>query len=632
MRTQYARLLAVAVAGLCLAACAPEQTLVPATEVIVRVDASTAVRTQAHAIRVRIASSEGSTWKEEAPLVYPLHERPWPLDLVVVLRPGSSATLFELVLEAIDSATPAAVLSQERRLARFEAQRALLLEVALGECGERGLGFVCEEDPECHGAACLSCIDARCAQTPRAGVLPEWDGLAGTPFGERDAATQKPEAGAKPGDAGAGPADAAASLPDECSVNNGGCSEHATCTDTPAGPLCSCDSGFADRGTDGTDCVDKCTMAGCDEHATCAIMGANTACSCTPPYVGSGKVCAFDESCSRLACDPHASCEMAGAGSPRCKCQPGYTGSGTQCSNVDECKQTPSPCGANSTCSDSEGAYACACVSGYRDTGSGCKLIDGNDCSPNPCANGGTCSDLVNAFSCKCAAGFDGERCERNIDDCDPSSCANGSCVDGVATYTCRCATGYMASADQKACPQFDDCVGSACGQGGVCVDGTNTYSCTCSSGYSGTGTKSCVNIDDCAAANTCSPEGTCIDGLNSYMCNCNGNVPAGVPANSCRFTNKGDGVYDAQTGLSWSEQIYEIYKSTDTPQAGCQRQGEGRRPPTVAELQAVIAFDYFNTTFFSDPVRRCWATTTVDVCGPGSTPAPDLHGLRCVR
>jgi hypothetical protein len=236
------------------------------------------------------------------------------------------------------------------------------------------------------------------------------------------------------------------------------------------------------------------------------------------------------------------------------------------------------------------------------------------------------------AGNVQCSAGFDGERCAHNIDDCASSPCANSAtCIDGVDTYTCKCADGYSATADQRGCTQIDDCVGAGCGVGGVCIDGTSTYSCMCSSGYSGTGTKSCVNINDCGAVNPCTPEGICIDGVNSFSCECNGPVPDGVPANSCRFTAKGDGVFDAQTGLSWSYMIFEISKSDDTPTAGCQRQGEGRRPPTAAEYRNVVEFEHFNQLPIG-AVGLCFATTTVDVCGRGATTQGQTHGLRCVR
>ena len=37
--------------------------------------------------------------------------------------------------------------------------------------------------------------------------------------------------------------------------------------------------------------------------------------------------------------------------------------------------------------------------------------LDINDCQPNPCMNNGICVDGINSFSCNCAHGFIGKHC-----------------------------------------------------------------------------------------------------------------------------------------------------------------------------------------------------------------------------
>ncbi len=60
-------------------------------------------------------------------------------------------------------------------------------------------------------------------------------------------------------------------------------------------------------------------------------------------------------------------------------------------------------------------------------------------CEPNPCAHG-ACSPLGASFECECDAGYDGDLCEKNIDDCTPNPCRNGGrCDDGVGAYSCVC-------------------------------------------------------------------------------------------------------------------------------------------------------------------------------------------------
>ena len=38
-------------------------------------------------------------------------------------------------------------------------------------------------------------------------------------------------------------------------------------------------------------------------------------------------------------------------------------------------------------------------------------LSDIDDCSPGVCANGGTCVDGVDSYSCSCATGYTGPNC-----------------------------------------------------------------------------------------------------------------------------------------------------------------------------------------------------------------------------
>lgn len=48
-----------------------------------------------------------------------------------------------------------------------------------------------------------------------------------------------------------------------------------------------------------------------------------------------------------------------------------------------------------------------------------------------PCFNFGECIDKLNAYECQCKPGFSGERCERNIYECESNPCLNnGTCFD----------------------------------------------------------------------------------------------------------------------------------------------------------------------------------------------------------
>ena len=38
-------------------------------------------------------------------------------------------------------------------------------------------------------------------------------------------------------------------------------------------------------------------------------------------------------------------------------------------------------------------------------------FVDIDDCANSPCSNGATCIDGVDTYTCKCAAGFSGPNC-----------------------------------------------------------------------------------------------------------------------------------------------------------------------------------------------------------------------------
>jgi hypothetical protein len=72
-------------------------------------------------------------------------------------------------------------------------------------------------------------------------------------------------------------------------------------------------------------------------------------------------------------------------------------------------------------------------------TNAGAAGLEPTACEPNPCAHG-SCFPLGASFECACDAGYEGDLCEKNIDDCAPNPCRNGGrCDDGVGAYSCVC-------------------------------------------------------------------------------------------------------------------------------------------------------------------------------------------------
>lgn len=124
-------------------------------------------------------------------------------------------------------------------------------------------------------------------------------------------------------------------------------------------------------------------------------------------------------------------------------------------------------------------------------------VSDIDDCQPNPCKNNGVCVDGINSYTCDCTHGFIGDNCSisrlsifqdnRNfkifieslwsktsltldIDDCEEKSCDNGgTCIDGIASFQCKCPVGFTGLACEiSVCQSMhnvrkSDCYKSGC-------------------------------------------------------------------------------------------------------------------------------------------------------------------------
>ncbi len=78
----------------------------------------------------------------------------------------------------------------------------------------------------------------------------------------------------------------------DCAIDNGGCSEDASCSQSGATITCECNTGFDGDGLSCVD-IDECTAdnGGCDENAECINVVGNRRCVCNPGFVGNGAVC-----------------------------------------------------------------------------------------------------------------------------------------------------------------------------------------------------------------------------------------------------------------------------------------------------------------------------------------------------
>ncbi|XP_012575895.1 PREDICTED: stabilin-1 [Condylura cristata] len=136
------------------------------------------------------------------------------------------------------------------------------------------------------------------------------------------------------------------------------CAPQAVCRE---GNICECSLGYEGDGQECT-AADLCQdgNGGCSEHANCSQVGTAVTCTCLPAYEGDGWSCQARDPCAdghRGGCSEHADCLNTGPNTRRCECHAGYVGDGLQCLEepeppVDRCLDRPPPCHVDAVCTD----------------------------------------------------------------------------------------------------------------------------------------------------------------------------------------------------------------------------------------------------------------------------------------
>ncbi|XP_078348187.1 uncharacterized protein LOC144633234 isoform X3 [Oculina patagonica] len=138
----------------------------------------------------------------------------------------------------------------------------------------------------------------------------------------------------------------------------------------------------------------------------------------------------------------------------------------------------------------------------------------------NQCKNGATCSPNGDGYTCKCTAKFQGQNCDKDVNECAANPCKNGArCTNTHGDYRCTCDSRFTG----KNCDQdVDECrVRNPCKNGAKCVNSVGGYSCQCPANYKG---KHCdEDVNECAVRNPCKNGGRCQNTRGGYQCACVG-------------------------------------------------------------------------------------------------------------
>ncbi|XP_038282414.1 adhesion G protein-coupled receptor E1 isoform X2 [Canis lupus familiaris] len=250
-----------------------------------------------------------------------------------------------------------------------------------------------------------------------------------------------------------------------------------------------------------------------------------------------------------------------------------FKGPGVTCIDIDECSQSPPPCGPNSVCRNLLGRYKCSCWPGFSSpTGNDWILgnpgrficTDINEClSSGVCQEHAECINTSGSYKCRCQVGFIAHNsiC-KDVDECaDPRTCPeHATCHNSPGSYSCVCNVGFESSGGKERllgsgeiCGDVDECARNStiCGLNSVCTNILGKYNCSCLPGYFSPAVWTpekpedfiCTDIDECSQdPSPCGPNSVCINTLGSYSCRCNKGFrpnPGGSSNFTCQNVNE---------------------------------------------------------------------------------------------
>ncbi|XP_060737332.1 hemicentin-1 isoform X1 [Tachysurus vachellii] len=341
---------------------------------------------------------------------------------------------------------------------------------------------------------------------------------------------------------------------DECVDGSHMCPHNQLCVNTVGNYRCSvkCGLGFRHRTggtenrtrTDGCEDVDEClesSVSPC-QHRCFNTLG-SFFCGCRSGYHLVGHRCFDINECLRSVCPSHQQCKNTDGGY-QCfdSCSSGMTLAETGvCVDVDECKDGSHMCRYSQICQNTLGGYVCVCPRGYRSQGVGKPCVDVDECAQSPSPCGYQCRNVPGSFRCLCPPGsillVDGRSCagleranvfrNRTWVGLQPQLVSTRGKTLMLLQNTQpgapwsslhTCPPGYTSKA--STCVDIDECVlRKPCQH--ECRNSVGSFQCFCPSGYQlMPNGQTCRDIDECVEHSLqCGPSQMCFNMRGSYQC-----------------------------------------------------------------------------------------------------------------
>ncbi|XP_072458163.1 adhesion G protein-coupled receptor E1 isoform X9 [Notamacropus eugenii] len=469
---------------------------------------------------------------------------------------------------------------------------------------------------------------------------------------------------------------------DEC-LSEAACPLHYTCQNTPGSYKCTCSAGFTLRNSQCED-VDECSQSphSCGLNTNCTNTIGGYACNCLPGFssphgsswipgrTGPFQCTDIDECLSEAACPLHYTCQNT-PGSYECTCSAGFTLRNSQCEDVDECSQSPHPCGPNTNCTNTFGGHTCSCLPGFSSPHGNswipgrtgpfqCTDVDECSQSSHPCGPNTKCTNTVGGHTCSCLPGFSSAygnswipgrtgpfQCT-DVDECSQSShpCGpNTNCTNTFGGYTCSCLPGFSSAHGNSwipgrtgpfQCTDVDECSQSSrpCGPNTNCTNTFGGYTCSCLSGFSSahgnswipgrTGPFQCTDVDECSQRpDLCGSNTKCTNTIGGYTCSC-------LPGLS---SSHGNSWIPGRTGPFQCTDVDECSQSSHPcgPNTNCTNTFGGHTCSCLSGFSSVHGNSWIpgrTGPFQCTDVDEC--SQRPDLCGPNTNCTNTIGGYTC--